>query len=104
MSANPVVVQGVVKPDGTLELEGKVPLPAGKVQVTLQPVPDLPRDDPFWQMMQEIWKGQQARGHVPRSVEEVEEERRCNREEWEERMRGIERIREEARQAREQPP
>ncbi len=104
MSANTVVVQGVIKPDGTLELEGKVPLPAGKVQVTLQLIPNLPGDDPFWRMMQEIWAGQQARGHVPRSIEEVEEERRRNREEWDERTREIERIREEARRAREQPP
>lgn len=29
MSTNAVVIQGVVGPDGTLELEGKVPLPAG---------------------------------------------------------------------------
>jgi hypothetical protein len=37
MSAGVVVLQGVVKPDGIFEVEGKAPLPAGKVQVTLQP-------------------------------------------------------------------
>jgi hypothetical protein len=97
-----VMILGVVKPDGTLELEGKVPLPAGKVQVTVQPVPELPKDDPFWQMMEEIWAGQQARGHVPRSVEEVEAERRLVRQEWEERMQEIERIQAESRRLREQ--
>jgi hypothetical protein len=102
MSANTVVIQGVVKPDGTLELEGKVPLPAGKVQVTLQPVPELPEGDPFFDMLKGIWATQQARGHVPRSVEEVEAERRQVREEWEERLREIERIRGEARRLREQ--
>ena len=40
VSAGVVVLQGVVKPDGTLEVEGKVPLPAGKVQVTLQSASD----------------------------------------------------------------
>ena len=42
MNANLIVVRGVVKPDGTLELDGRVPMPAGKVRVTLQPVPELP--------------------------------------------------------------
>lgn len=105
MSASTVVVQGVVKPDGTLELEGKVPLPAGKVQVTVQPVPELPADDPFWQRMQAIWAGQKARGFVPRPAEEVEAERRQAREEWEERMQRIMQIQAEAegiRQSREQ--
>ena len=104
MSANTVVIQGVVKPDGTLELEGKVPLPAGKVQVTLHSVPELPEGDPFFDMLKGIWAGQQARGHLPRSVEEVEAERRQFREELEERQRGIERIQEESRRLREQNP
>ena len=42
MSINTVVIYGVVQPDGSLQLEGKVPLPAGKVQITLQTVPELP--------------------------------------------------------------
>ena len=102
MSAPAIVLHGVVKADGTLEMADKVSLPAGKVQVTLQPLPDLPESDPFWQMMRTIWAGQQARGHVPRSVEEVEAERQQTREEWEERMREIDRIQEESRRLREQ--
>jgi hypothetical protein len=35
MSTQAVVVQGVVKPDGTLELQDKVGLPAGPVQVVV---------------------------------------------------------------------
>jgi hypothetical protein len=76
MKVTSVTVPGVVKPDGTLELEGKLSLPAGKVQVTVQPLPELPRDDPFWQMLEEIWANQKARGHTPRSEEDVESERR----------------------------
>lgn len=98
---NTVVIQGIVKPDGTLELPEKINLPAGQVQVTVTPLPELPKDDPFWQMMQGIWAGQKARGHVPRSVEEVELERRALREEWDERMRMIELIQQEARELRE---
>ena len=72
MSTPIAVVEGTVNPDGTLELQGKVNLPAGKVQVTLVPMPELPQDDPFWQLMRGIWSGQKARGHIPRSAQEVE--------------------------------
>ncbi len=57
MPANTVVIQGLVKPDGTLELEGKVPLPPGKVSVTLQPMPEVPysqETDPFFEMLRSI--------------------------------------------------
>ena len=101
MSANTVAMQGIVKPDGTLELDGKVPLPVGRVQVTVQAVAELPEGDPFFDLLKGIWADQQARGHVPRSVEEVEAERRQFREDWEERLRNIERIQEEARRPRE---
>lgn len=32
-----VVIQGIIKSDGTLELPEKVNLPAGRVQVTVTP-------------------------------------------------------------------
>jgi hypothetical protein len=83
MSNGAIVVQGVIKPDGTLELEGKVPLPAGKVQVTLQPVPELPAGDPFFDMLKGIWATRAAAGLIPRSVEEVEAQRQQLREQTE---------------------
>ena len=95
-----VVVEGVVRDDGTLELAEKLALPAGPVQVTVVPLPDLPKDDPFWQRMQAIWKAQNARAHVARTVQEVEREREDAREPWEERMQRIEQIQAEAQQAR----
>jgi hypothetical protein len=100
MSISEVTVAGVVKPDGSLELEEKLTLPAGRVQVTVVPLPELPADDPFWQRMQAIWANQRARGHVPRSAADVEAERQAAREEWEVRMRRIEQIQVEAAQAR----
>src|SRR5262249_12308083 len=54
-------------------------------------------DDPFWQRMQAIWDAQKARGHIPRSVPEVETERQVVRDEWEERMTDMERLREQGR-------
>ena len=94
------VVAGTIRPDGTLELQEKLNLPAGKVQVTLVPMPELSRDDPFWQLMQGIWAGQKARGHVPRSAEDVEAERRAVRDEWDERMDRITRVQQEAERLR----
>jgi hypothetical protein len=102
--SNTVVVEGVIRADGTLSLPENIHLPAGRVQVMLTPLPDLPKDDPFWLMMQRIWDGQKARGHIPRSAEEVETERRVVREEWDERMRKIEGIQLEAHRLRERTP
>jgi hypothetical protein len=96
MSTPVVTVEGLVKSDGSVEVSEKVSLPAGKVQVTLVPWPQLPQDDPFWQMMQKIWDGQKARGHVARTSSEVEAEREALREEWDTRMSEITRIQEEA--------
>jgi hypothetical protein len=90
VSAQPVVVEGTLKPDGTLELDERPKLPPGRVQVIVQPLPELPADDPFWQRMKAIWADQKARGHVPRSAEQVEAERREFRREWEERARRVE--------------
>jgi hypothetical protein len=99
-----VTVEGTLEPDGTLELDSKPNLPAGRVQVTVQVLPELPQGDPFWDMMKSIWAEQKARGHVPRSVEEVEADRREMREGWARRQDAIERLQEEARRLREQQP
>jgi hypothetical protein len=80
-------------------LDEKQNLPAGRVTVVLRQETALvlPRDDPFWQRMQAIWDAQNARGHVPRSVEEVEAERRDVRAGWARRQEAIERLQEESR-------
>ncbi len=100
MSTPIAVVEGTVLPDGTLELREKLNLPAGRVQVTLVPMPELSQDDPFWQLMKGIWARQQARCHIPRSAQDVEDERRSVREEWDERMARISRLQQEADQTR----
>ena len=96
------VVQGTLKPDGTLELDEKINLPPGRVQVVVvQPLP-ADQKDPFWQRMEAIWAEQKARGHVPRSAKEIEAEREKMREESEEEMREIERIHQECERARQE--
>jgi hypothetical protein len=98
------VIEGTIQPDGTLVLDEPPRLPAGRVQVTVQVLPQLPDGDPFWDMMKSIWAGQKARGFVPRSAETVEAERRETRESWEERQQGIEQLQEKSRRLREHLP
>jgi hypothetical protein len=96
MGPTEAVIAGTLNPDGRLELDEKPNLPPGRVQVIVCALPPLPKNDSFSQRMQALWAAQQARGHVPRTVEEVDAERRQTREEWEERMQRIERLRVEA--------
>jgi hypothetical protein len=58
--------------------------------VSVQAMPELPAEDPFWQMIQGFWAEQRLRGHVPRTAEEVEAERRAVRDEWEARSQRLE--------------
>jgi hypothetical protein len=109
MSAQ-VIVQGTLKPDGTLELDQKPKLSPGRVRVTVETVAEPSRPDRFWTMMEQIWADLKACGHVPRSVEEIEAERQAFRDEWDERQEGLEqihleseRLRQQASQAKEQP-
>ena len=69
------MVQGTLKPDGTLELDQKPNLSPGRVRVTVEPVTEPTRPDRFWAMLEQIWADLKARGHVPRSVEQIEAER-----------------------------
>ena len=101
MDTNQIVIQGIVDSDGALKLDHAVPLPPGMVEVTVQPL-SVPSgsDDPFWTTMEEIWEGQRARGHVPRSKEEIDADIAAFRDEAEEELLGVERIRANSRQAR----
>jgi hypothetical protein len=96
MSTNPIVVRGTVKPDGSLDLEGAVTLAPGPVRVTVEPIPEptSTRGD-VWSTLDRIWAGQQARGFLPRTREEIDAEIKAFRDEVEERMRAIERLHEE---------
>jgi len=102
MSPTEAVIEGTLNADGTLTLDEKPNLPPGRVQLIVQVLPELPEGDPFWDMMRSIWAAQKARGHVPRSAEEVEAERCETREGWANRQEAIERLQEESRRLREQ--
>jgi hypothetical protein len=71
------------------------------VKVIVQPVFD-PKQTEIWQFFERIWAEQQARGHVPRSREQIDAELEAARQEDEERMQGLERIHEESQRSRQQ--
>lgn len=102
MSVATVIVEGVVKPDGTLELPRKLDLPAGRVQVTVQCVTESAQPDRFWKMMESLWADLRADGRTPRTQQEIDAEIDALRNEAEAEMQAVERLQEECRRAREQ--
>jgi hypothetical protein len=90
---NPVVeVDGTLRPDGTVILDGRVNLPPGRVRVTLQ-LAEASAD--VMEVLERIRAEQAACGHTPRSREQIDAGIAAMREEDEERMQGIEALHEE---------
>jgi hypothetical protein len=77
-------------------------MPEGRVLVTVQPIVQPAPNDPFWQRMERIWAGQRARGHVPRTKEEIDAEIESMRDEIEAEFQATEHLQEDCRRAREQ--
>jgi hypothetical protein len=101
MAAPVVEIEGTLQADGTLVLDEKPDLPPGRVRVRLQHVLDYTQTD-IWKFFERVWAEQRARGHVPRSKEEIDAEIAAARQEDEERMLAIERLQEECWRARQQ--
>lgn len=101
MTTNSIEIQGTLREDGTLVLDQRIDLPPGPVKVTVQAIPDYQQTD-IWQFLERIWAEQRARGHIPRSKEEIDAELEASRQEDEERMQALERIHEECQNHRQQ--
>lgn len=89
-------VQGTVQPDGSLLLDQKLNVPAGRVRVMVQPLRQPANPARFLAMMEQIWADQQARAHVPRSKEEIDAEIDQLRQEAEEELQASEQLHEES--------
>jgi hypothetical protein len=98
------VVQGTVQKDGTLMLVEQLRLPPGPVRVTVEAAGSEGARESTWDVLERIWARNKALGLKPRTKEEIDAELQAMREEWEEHQQGLERIHDEARRAREQPP
>jgi hypothetical protein len=99
MSEQSIVVQGMVLPDGRLEIADKVPLPPGPVEVMVRPKAPVGTES-SWDLLQRIWAEQKASGYVPRSREEIDAELNALRDEAEEELQARERLHDEAEEAR----
>jgi hypothetical protein len=105
MSAPEIVIPGVLRADGTLELSRKPELAAGPVEVVLRPLATVAADTPTEDWFRPVREAQEkllAGGHVFRTAAEVAADRDHFRQEVEERFQEIERIQDESRRAREQ--
>jgi hypothetical protein len=88
---NPIVeTEGVLRDDGTLMLDSKPNLPAGRVRVTMQVLGEAPD---LLEVLERIHAEQAASGHMPRSREEIDADIAAMRQEDEGAMRGIECLR-----------
>ncbi len=92
MRAAAVIVEGIVKPDGTLEVPQKLDLPAGRVQVSVQSVTEPTQPDRFWKMMESLWADLRASGRTPLTPEEIDAEIDALRNEAEEEMQAVEEV------------
>jgi hypothetical protein len=90
MSLTGNVIEGTLKPDGTLELDEKPNLAPGRVQVIVQPLskPAQPKRG-LADVIDEIRRGQQARGFQGRSAEEIEGGLREGEDEYEQKMQAL---------------
>ena len=105
MSLAEIVIEGTLKPDGTLELDEKPNLPAGRVTVVLRQDVEatLPKDDPFWQRMQAIWAIPLAAKNTSDGRANTLEEVHKMREEWDEHQEALEHLQIASRTAKQGP-
>ena len=90
MSLTEIVVEGTLKPDGTLELDEKPSLSPGRVTVILQPAQaSTTSRRGLADVIDEIRQGQQARGFQGRSAQDIETGLREGEDEYEQRMQAL---------------
>jgi len=104
MNPDQIVMQGRVTPDGALELDERLTLPPGPVQVTVQVTPVEPGPEDTWAVLERIWAERERRGIEGRSKPQIDAQINAIRDQSEDRMREIERTYEEAHRQRGQPP
>jgi hypothetical protein len=101
MTTNAIEIQGTLLDNGTLVLDEKPNLPPGRVKVIVQPAnPGQGDANDVIEVLDRIHAAQALRGHVPRSVEEINAYLAEMRDD-DERTRMIEQIQEECRRHRE---
>ena len=101
MTPEQVEVRGELRPDGTLVLEEKPKLPAGRVKVVIQALETAGGAADPLAVLEQIWADRKQRGARPRSAQEIDAELNAMRDEWDDHQQALERIQEDARGGRE---
>ena len=92
MHEGSLVIDAVVHDDGRLELlNDHVDWPAGEMRVEVRPVE---KKEPYsgaraLQALHEIWEQNRLAGRVGRTKEEIDEDIRQQRQEWEDRQEAL---------------
>lgn len=82
MSLSEIVMEGTLKPDGTLELDAKPSLAPGRVQVIVKPLSaSATGQRGLVEVMDEIRQNQRARGYQGRTAQEMQAEEKARQEE-----------------------
>ena len=90
MSLSEDVIEGTLKADGTLELDSAPRLSPGRVKVILQSAnPGNPPSRGLADVIDEIRKGQEARGYFGQSAEEIEAGLQEGEKEYEQKMQAL---------------
>lgn len=85
---------GVVRPDGTLEVKHKLEIPPGRVKVRVESIeiPALPTET-LVEFGDRTRRELETAGHRFRTKEEIDAELQETRDEWDDRMTELERLR-----------
>jgi hypothetical protein len=84
--------EGVLRPDGTIQLDTIPPVRPGRVEVTLRILPGPstpPLSVPILDTLAQIRRAQQARGYKPPPVGQIEAELAALDADWDERDRRL---------------
>jgi hypothetical protein len=93
MAATSLEVLGTVRPDGTLELDQKLTVPAGRVKVRVELMePPVPPAESLVDFVRRARRELEAAGHRFRTKEEIDAEREELRSEWDERGEELDRL------------
>ena len=79
--AKPYVLTGTLRDELTVALDEALPLKFGKVRLTLEAVGPEPQKH-YQEVLADIRRRQRARGHQPRTREEVDAGLASERESW----------------------
>lgn len=79
---NAYIVTGTLTDPKTVQLDEPLPVSTGKVRVIVEPAPPPSAKQSWPEYFAELRARQAARGHVPRSAEEIQAQMREERESW----------------------